>query len=454
MKKGKLTGAALTSLIYLYLSSGEVAASSVNNVDADRLLSDIQNSCIDDSNYDEAKEIISRIKRNKEVDSQYHRIYIQDSEDVPEWIRTNFRVDNDINAITVAEERKIAEADEIVDNDKVDCISEIADYNNGIEISTVACDKVCNNDTDNTSLEVIDKGKNKVEINGEEKNAQNVITSVTKDNVYSVADNLDKKVVSLSDFDTLRKNAETELGGYLKRHIGANALRLLVVKLKWQNKYSYNEKVAYLIGYGAAINKSDLPESTKHELIDMMCQVFSDDKSYKKENSQTTSSGNAYNFLPISDIEFRLDDKTDEDEIYCLLPELKKKVINIPALSHNIQYINEHGTRVLEVQFQPLDDGKYKAIVLAKAIKADNISISEANTGNVYSGKWKTSIRYNNNNFTHKGDTLAFVASASPNKCNNVYQLYAMYNCFLPVLGDDISFYYGYSGPMSRFSTT
>lgn len=445
VKKGKLTGAALTSLIYLYLSSGEATASSINDVDTDSLLSDMQNGYIDDSNYEEAKEIISRIKRNKEVDHQHYRIYIQDSEDVPEWIRTNFKADIGANNVAVAEERKIAELDENIDNDNVDRTSEIVDSNNEIEASIVVCDEVCISDTDNASLDIIDKEKNKVEINSEEKTTQSVITSATEDTIYSVADNYDKKVFSLSDFDTLRKNAEAELNGYLKRHIGAGALRLLVVKLKWQNKYSYDEKVAYLIGYGAAINKSDLPESAKHELIDMMCQVFSDDKSYKKEKSQYVPSSNDYNFLPISDIEFRLDDKIDEGEIYYLLPELKKKVINIAALSRNIQYINERGTKVLEVQFQPLDGGKYKAIVLAKSNKADNISISEANTGNVYSGKWKTSIRYNNNNFTHKGDSLAFVASASPNKYDNVYQLYAMYSYFLPIWGDDISFYYGYS---------
>lgn len=77
-----------------------------------------------------------------------------------------------------------------------------------------------------------------------------------------------------TDINILMNEAEEYMNSIIKRDLGRETIRLLVVRLKWQNQYSYEEKVDQLIGYGQAVNKSDLPENVKKDIIDMMCNIF------------------------------------------------------------------------------------------------------------------------------------------------------------------------------------
>lgn len=344
MKKLEITGATLTSLICLYLSSGEAAASAVNNTDAGQIIPDIQNEYIDSRACDEAIEIIRRIKTEPKEDTQSCRIYIQDNENVPKWIRTNVHsyvknIDATFvqeNSYNVIQEGEAADTNEIIDIKEVSHASEMieddnktesfADKQTGVDIKEENGDKI--------TTETFSKGLAE----------KNVIELELEGSVYSVAGQSAEKTVSLSDFEALRENAEAEMGRYLKRHIGASALRLLVIKLKWQNQYSYDEKVDYLIGYGAAINKSDLPNSEKNKLIDMICHVFNDDSS-ETEGTVAQSAINKIDDIPrvyvskliLQGTEQILENNTSIEKI---LSKYRKKRLSMDDFNEAISELN------------------------------------------------------------------------------------------------------------------
>lgn len=492
VKKGKITGATLTSLVCLYLSSAEVAASAVNNIDADSVITDTQSAYTKDCNYAVTTEVTSLKKTKKEDAIQYHHVNVQDSEGAPEWIRTNFKFGKQVDGVTALNDEMSVDTNENIDNENADCVPETLVSSNEPQNTKFIYDDSRVSETNSNNIGISNKERNKAEfqydelgnIIGYEGLQDNVIvaeddklvmsakqlaqekwmkSSTTqaatvkveetsdiedssigfqKDNGYFGEDDNNEKTISLSDDDTLIKNAEAEMTGYLNRHIGVSALRLLVFKLKWHNQYSYDEKLDRLIGYGAAINKSNLSETTKHELIDMMCQVFNGEELEKKAPDLRRDNDIS---LRISEVQFDIKGNIHKNEIYRLLPELKKSNVNIRKLSHNIQYINEHGTMFLNVQFHPINGDEYKAVVLAKDIKDDTFCISESNSGNQYSGNWKLSLGYSNNDFIKRGDNFEIVTVASPNSYDDVYQLFAKYDHFIPSNGDNVSFYYGYS---------
>ena len=98
--------------------------------------------------------------------------------------------------------------------------------------------------------------------------------------------------------------------------------------------------------------------------------------------------------LNVTNVDIQASEKVSADEIIRLLPELEKQQVNVSRLSKNIQIINDMGAMNLKTQFIPQDDGSYHAFVLVEDGKKDVYSVGVNNSGDDFTGNWRTSISY------------------------------------------------------------
>ena len=146
-----------------------------------------------------------------------------------------------------------------------------------------------------------------------------------------------------------------------------------------------------------------------------------------------------------SSVEYRASGDVDEAELRRLLPELERKEIRVEHLSKTIQMVNEGRSMKLKVQFQPEDDGKYRVIALVEDYNDSSYAVSVSNTGNDYTGNFRTGISYTNSDLSGVADTLSLNYVTSPNDHNDVHQVSAMYKCVFPNSGDSAYITYSYS---------
>lgn len=149
--------------------------------------------------------------------------------------------------------------------------------------------------------------------------------------------------------------------------------------------------------------------------------------------------------MQVDSITIKNTHRVTKSEILRLLPELNNKKINIKKLSKNIQIINDSGAISIKVQFVPSKDGKYNVFVLAEDGKRENYNIGVNNTGDDYTGNWRTNLTYVNNDVSQNGDSLGVTYVTSPNHLQEVHQAMVNYKFLLPKIGDTISFGYSYS---------
>lgn len=149
--------------------------------------------------------------------------------------------------------------------------------------------------------------------------------------------------------------------------------------------------------------------------------------------------------LNVSNIDIKTSGKISADEVIRLLPELKNQQVSVNCLSKNIQILNDMGAMNLKTQFVPQDDGTYHAIVLVEDVKKDVYSLGVNNTGDDYTGNWRTSVSYVNRGLTDNGDALSLAYITSPNHTEDVHQFMTNYKVFIPETGDFLNIGYSYS---------
>lgn len=140
--------------------------------------------------------------------------------------------------------------------------------------------------------------------------------------------------------------------------------------------------------------------------------------------------------LKASNIEIKTDGNVKEDEIYRILPELKRDEIRVSELSKNIQLINDMGSMKLKAQFSPQDDGTYHATIIVNDIKDEQYSIFANNTGNDYTGKWRTGVSYTDTDLAKSSDAINVTYITSPDHLGDVNQVGITYKGLFPHSGD------------------
>ncbi len=147
----------------------------------------------------------------------------------------------------------------------------------------------------------------------------------------------------------------------------------------------------------------------------------------------------------VNDITYSGTSKLSSTQIDWLLPELRKGSINVAALSRQIQLVNDSGAANLAVKFVVDKSGQTTAVVTIKEIKTEHFLFRADNTGNDYTGDYRTSLTYVNTNTSNRADTLGIAYVTSPNHVSDVTQAALFYRQILPKTGDSLYFSYSYS---------
>ena len=133
-------------------------------------------------------------------------------------------------------------------------------------------------------------------------------------------------------------------------------------------------------------------------------------------------------FVPVHQVEIRGNAKLTEADIRDILPELYKDHVSIHKLAQQIQMANESGAVAFHVDFHesPLK-GRLDATVLVREDSSQQAAISVSNTGNDYTGDWRTTVSFLDANLSGKLDTLGAAWVTSPDHVGDVQQVAVSY---------------------------
>lgn len=121
-----------------------------------------------------------------------------------------------------------------------------------------------------------------------------------------------------------------------------------------------------------------------------------------------------------------------------LVPELEKEKIDLAKLSHQIQLVNDAKAVKLNVDLQPQQEGKYRAVLTAEPQKESSVIANVNNTGNEFSGDWRLGTTYINKNISGNSDSLGIAYVTSPGHWEDVKQAALVYRAILPRAGDSL----------------
>ena len=159
--------------------------------------------------------------------------------------------------------------------------------------------------------------------------------------------------------------------------------------------------------------------------------------------------------IVVNEILISGNEKLSDAQVNKLLPELKKGSVDVANLSRQIQSINDSGAANLSVKFITSKFGQ-TALVTVKELKNEHTFLRVDNTGNDYTGDFRTSLSYVNTNISNRADMFGVAYITSPGHISDVTQAALFYRHLLPTSGDSLYFSYSYSdvdmGQIANFS--
>lgn len=135
-----------------------------------------------------------------------------------------------------------------------------------------------------------------------------------------------------------------------------------------------------------------------------------------------------------------------EEEIRRLVPEAVRPLVRTKQLSRQLSLLNDGEVMHIESALTPLQDHEYRLTLFVEEVKNDRFAISVNNTGNEFTGKWRTAVNWINTDISRTGDALGLAYTTSPDRhLSDVTQIGATYKAILPKSGDSMYFAYSYS---------
>ena len=166
------------------------------------------------------------------------------------------------------------------------------------------------------------------------------------------------------------------------------------------------------------------------------------DRAQKQQQKATQQAVRADKItVPAAAVQIEASKSLSEKAVRSLVPELNKDRINIHTLSKQIQLVNDTGAAKLGANFVSNHDGTFTVKVVNEAKDNDKFNLSFANNGNEYSGDWRATLSYLNNNLSKHADTFGMAYVTSPDSHFSDVKMGAMsYRHLLPKLGGALTF--------------
>lgn len=149
--------------------------------------------------------------------------------------------------------------------------------------------------------------------------------------------------------------------------------------------------------------------------------------------------------MEVSSVTIEGNQHWSEGMIRRMVPSLKESQIDVSELSRELQLVNDTNAAKLDADFQRQADGRYHLVVSVKENKAEHVAVNVNNSGDDYTGDWRMSTSYTNNNLTGRADNLGVAYVTSPGHWDDVKQAAVVYRALLPQHGDSAYFTYSYS---------
>lgn len=150
--------------------------------------------------------------------------------------------------------------------------------------------------------------------------------------------------------------------------------------------------------------------------------------------------------VPVEKVDIQGNEKLSEKSIRHILPELFRKEVRIHELAKQLQMANESGAVAFHANFHDgSEPGKLVVTLMVKELDHQHFSISVSNTGNEYTGDWRSTISFIDTNLSGQLDSLGLAWVTSPDHFGEVQQGAFSYRCFQPKTMSSWNFNAGYS---------
>lgn len=133
-------------------------------------------------------------------------------------------------------------------------------------------------------------------------------------------------------------------------------------------------------------------------------------------------------------------------EILAAMPALRKGlVLDVKKLSDEIMLANENSFRKISVDLRPAGGNMLDAYVTVQETNTVKFVVAAENSGNDFTGQWRTRLTYVNGNVGGTGQTEIVSFTTSPDHVNDVKQFGLYYNIPLPQAKDNVYITASYS---------
>ena len=124
--------------------------------------------------------------------------------------------------------------------------------------------------------------------------------------------------------------------------------------------------------------------------------------------------------MEVSSVTIEGNQHWSEGMIRRMVPSLKESQIDVSELSRELQLVNDTNAAKLDADFQRQSDGRYHLVVSVKENKAEHVAVNVNNSGDDYTGDWRMSTSYTNNNLTGRADNLGVAYVTSPGHVESI----------------------------------
>ncbi|MCE5284932.1 MAG: hypothetical protein LLG02_03645 [Pelosinus sp.] len=133
-------------------------------------------------------------------------------------------------------------------------------------------------------------------------------------------------------------------------------------------------------------------------------------------------------------------------EVLAAVPAVHEgSVLDVKKLSDEIMLANENSFRKISVDLRPAGTNMLDVYVTVQETKAVKFIAAAENTGNDFTGQWRTRLTYVNGNVGGSGQTEIVSFTTSPDHVNDVKQFGLYYNVPLPQAKDNVYITASYS---------
>ncbi|MCI7330000.1 MAG: ShlB/FhaC/HecB family hemolysin secretion/activation protein, partial [Selenomonadaceae bacterium] len=148
--------------------------------------------------------------------------------------------------------------------------------------------------------------------------------------------------------------------------------------------------------------------------------------------------------LEVKEVKIEGNQHWRESMIRRMVPELNRQKVDVAKLSSELELLNDTQVGKLAADFAKDGDG-YVLTLKVKEAQPQHVALNVNNSGNEYTGNWRSTLTYTHANLTQRADSLGVAYVTSPAHWSDVKQAALAYRTIIPQFGDSVYFTTSYS---------